>query len=92
MKRRLNAIIAVQSQVRSPIRSHPAIHAQNTGSTAAVALSAQTTGTTSPEEQKKGAGEEISSAKTGEEGVTIEPDLYVLSFSFRTWLVRARFM
>lgn len=79
MKRRLNAIVAVQSQVRSPIRSHPAIHAQNTGSNAATALSAQTTGTISPDEQQKGLEGEISSAKTGEEGISIEPDLYVPS-------------
>lgn len=57
--------------MRTPIRSHDAITAQHTGATTAGLLSPNMTGNQ----------EELSSAKTGEEGVSIEPDLYAC-FSF----------
>ena len=66
----------MQSQVRSPIRSHPAIHAQHTGSSSMHALSPHVTGC--QVSGGVGAGkeeQEIASAKTGEDGISIEPDL-----------------
>jgi hypothetical protein len=63
----------VQSQVSSPIRSHPAIHAQRTGSAStqwpmpSQPLEPQYTG--------QSAASEVMSASKGEEGVRIETDL-----------------
>jgi hypothetical protein len=71
----------VQSQVSSPIRSHPAIHAQCTGSAGAQwpmpsqPLDPQLTG--------RGGADEIMSASKGEEGILIKNDLYVRSLSVR---------
>lgn len=60
----------MQSHVSAPIKSHPAIHAQHTGK-GNDPLKAQKTGQLLVEDE----GDEVMSARKGEEGIKIEPDL-----------------